>query len=67
VATVAQPTPRSRTGQKNLSVNGSEPPSSTDYLSIILQGLQTIKDGDFSVRLPVSWTGLAGKIADHFN
>jgi hypothetical protein len=48
-------------------VNGSEPPSSTDYLSIILQGLQTIKDGDFSVRLPVSWTGLAGKIADHFN
>src|SRR6202012_1959084 len=34
---------------------------------IILQGLQTMKDGDFSVRLPGSWTGLAGKIADHFN
>jgi HAMP domain-containing protein/CheY-like chemotaxis protein/signal transduction histidine kinase len=26
-----------------------------------------VKDGDFSVRLPVWWTGLAGKIADNFN
>jgi HAMP domain-containing protein/CheY-like chemotaxis protein/signal transduction histidine kinase len=26
-----------------------------------------MKDGDFSVRLPVAWTGLAGKIADNFN
>ncbi|HTX41882.1 MAG TPA: HAMP domain-containing protein, partial [Acidobacteriaceae bacterium] len=34
---------------------------------MILQGLQAMKDGDFSVRLPVAWTGLAGKIADHFN
>ena len=36
-------------------------------LSIILAGLQTMRDGDFSVRLPGSWTGLAGKLADTFN
>ena len=41
-------------------------PASTD-LSVILAGLQTMRDGDFSVRLPGSWTGLAGKIADTFN
>ncbi|HTZ95338.1 MAG TPA: HAMP domain-containing protein [Terriglobales bacterium] len=36
-------------------------------LAVILAGLQTMRGGDFSVRLPVSWTGLAGKIADTFN
>ena len=33
----------------------------------ILMALRTMRDGDFSVRLPVSWTGLSGKIADTFN
>src|SRR5205807_2378336 len=33
-------------------------------LGVILSGLQTMRNGDFSVRLPGSWTGLAGKIAD---
>ncbi len=47
--------------------NGALEPSSTEYLSVILQSLQTMKDGDFSVRLPVTWTGLPGKIADSFN
>src|SRR5213080_2675032 len=36
-------------------------------LSVVLAALQTMRDGDFSVRLPGSWTGLAGKIADTFN
>ncbi len=36
-------------------------------LSVILASLQTMRDGDFSVRLPGSWTGLTGKIADTFN
>ena len=36
-------------------------------MSAILVGLQTVWDGDFSVRLPGDWTGLAGKIADTFN
>src|SRR6202522_215450 len=41
-------------------------PDSGD-LSVILASLQTMRDGNFSVRLPGSWTGLAGKIADTFN
>src|SRR6185503_16325594 len=36
-------------------------------LSVVLAALQNMRDGDFSVRLPGSWTGLAGKIADTFN
>ena len=39
---------------------------SADFTAI-LASLQTMRDGDFSVRLPGSWTGLAGKIADTFN
>src|SRR4051794_354331 len=39
----------------------------TAYMSAILESLQTMRDGDFSVRLPVTWTGLPGKIADYFN
>jgi HAMP domain-containing protein/CheY-like chemotaxis protein len=39
----------------------------TAYMSSILESLQTMRDGDFSVRLPVTWTGLSGKIADSFN
>ena len=30
----------------------------------ILSILQAVKKGDFSVRLPAEWTGMAGKIAD---
>src|ERR1700756_3341804 len=36
-------------------------------LAVILASLQTMRDGDFSVRLPGTWTGLPGKIADTFN
>ncbi|MGH9575788.1 MAG: HAMP domain-containing protein [Terriglobales bacterium] len=35
--------------------------------SILLNGLQAMRDGDFSARLPGNWTGLEGKIADTFN
>src|ERR1700748_807199 len=38
-----------------------------DDLALILASLQTMRDGDFSVRLPVAWVGLKGKIADTFN
>jgi HAMP domain-containing protein/signal transduction histidine kinase/CheY-like chemotaxis protein len=33
----------------------------------VLAALTAIKKGDFNVRLPVSWTGIAGKVADTFN
>ncbi|HVW79027.1 MAG TPA: HAMP domain-containing protein [Alloacidobacterium sp.] len=36
-------------------------------LGVILTSLQHMKEGDFSIRLPGSWTGLPGKIADTFN
>jgi HAMP domain-containing protein/CheY-like chemotaxis protein/signal transduction histidine kinase len=36
-------------------------------LTIILASLQTMRDGDFTVRLPGTWVGLAGKVADTFN
>ncbi len=36
-------------------------------LAVILTSLQSMRDGDFSVRLPGSWTGLSGKVADTFN
>ena len=36
-------------------------------LSLVLSSLQTMREGDFSVRLPGTWTGLPGKLADTFN
>jgi HAMP domain-containing protein/CheY-like chemotaxis protein/GAF domain-containing protein len=52
-----------RTAQAVLDGSASQP----GELATILAGLQTMRDGDFSVRLPVAWTGLQGKIADTFN
>ncbi|HEY6070047.1 MAG TPA: HAMP domain-containing protein, partial [Chthoniobacterales bacterium] len=36
-------------------------------LKQLLGALTAFKRGDFSVRLPADWTGLAGKVADTFN
>ncbi len=51
--------------------NGVATPVPSDVspadLNAILASLQTMRDGDFSVRLPGSWTGVAGKLADTFN
>src|SRR5215212_9779845 len=35
--------------------------------STLLTAFIGLKQGDFSVRLPVEWTGVAGKVADTFN
>src|SRR5947199_272826 len=52
---------------KNGSKDGkSKTPEEID-LTAILTSLQSMRDGDFSVRLPGTWVGLAGKIADTFN
>ncbi len=45
----------------------SGPEVESGELVAILTSLQTMRDGDFSVRLPGSWVGLQGKIADTFN
>ncbi len=47
--------------------NGHSKGEASPDLVAILASLQTLRDGDFSVRLPGSWVGLAGKIADTFN
>src|SRR6266702_3353927 len=33
----------------------------------ILSAFVALKKGDFSARLPLGWTGIAGKVADTFN
>ena len=66
MATSTQEPSTGVSGQELLTLSNSNG-SDADYLGVILQSLQTMKDGDFSVRLPVGWTGLAGKIADNFN
>ena len=65
---------RNATETAETPVAGEMPAKANDHkallngeLSLILEGLQTVRNGDFSVRLPGSWTGLAGKIADTFN
>ena len=47
--------------------NGSPTPDESSELALILQTLRNVRNGDFSVRLPVVWTGLTGRIADTFN
>ena len=59
----AKPVRAKDNGSNGTGVNGHEPGD----LSLILASLQTMRDGDFSVRLPVAWTGLHGKVADTFN
>ena len=66
MSTTIKPPLSGQDGDNRYPVNGVEPPMS-ECLTAILQSLKTMKDGDFSVRLPVSWTGLPGKIADNFN
>src|SRR5437762_9511718 len=34
---------------------------------VLLKAMHALKKGDFTVRLPMEWTGVAGKVADTFN
>jgi HAMP domain-containing protein/CheY-like chemotaxis protein len=62
-AITANPEPSSKNNGHSSLVAETVSPD----LAVILACLQTMRAGDFSVRLPGSWTGLAGKIADTFN
>jgi HAMP domain-containing protein/CheY-like chemotaxis protein len=65
---VVKKTASGQNGQDHLSNSDSaQEPESFEYMAAILESLQKMKDGNFSVRLPVTWTGLSGKIADSFN
>src|SRR5262247_1095530 len=45
------------------------PASAADEIDhvALLTALKSLTKGDFSVRLPLSWTGMASKVADAFN
>jgi len=66
MSTTIEPPVSGQDGDNRYPTRVLEPPMS-ECLTAILQSLKTMKEGDFSVRLPVSWTGLPGKIADNFN
>src|SRR5438445_6968030 len=42
-------------------------PSQAVDAPVLLGALNALKKGDFSFRLPLEWTGVAGKVADTFN
>jgi HAMP domain-containing protein/CheY-like chemotaxis protein/signal transduction histidine kinase len=66
-STLTMETPSVETSSKgNGSARHSGESTAAD-LGMILGGLHAVRNGDFSVRLPGSWTGLPGKIADAFN
>ena len=44
-----------------------EPPAQSVDTTALLTALTALKKGNFSVRLPLDWTGVAGKVADTFN
>ncbi len=54
---------------RNNGKNNGKPKASDESLdlTVILTSLQSMRDGDFTVRLPGTWVGLAGKVADTFN
>src|ERR1044071_1662179 len=54
-------------GRKNGSKRPSAKPETDIDLKKLLRALQSVRDGDFSVRLPSDQTGIGGKIADTFN
>jgi CheY-like chemotaxis protein/HAMP domain-containing protein/signal transduction histidine kinase len=60
IPAIADTTVVKENGHKNGHLASAE-------LGLILASMQTMRDGDFSIRLPGGWTGIAGKIADTFN
>jgi len=64
--TLVQQSGVSQAQENQFSENALEP-SPSECMTAILNCLYSMRDGNFSVRLPVSWTGLPGKISDSFN
>src|SRR6202171_620462 len=57
-------------GTPNATAPISLPPrTTTDLLDpdVLLKVLAEVKSGDFNTRMPLEWTGIAGKIADALN
>jgi len=58
---------KAKRGKAAVAVANGSQPASDNSLQILLEALQAMRGGDFSVRLPRDQIGLAGKIADTFN
>ena len=57
--------PSNSNGHKQVELIG--PQSDTLDTAALLTAMVAVRNGDFAVRLPVTWTGVNGKIADTFN
>ncbi len=65
---VAKPPTNGKVHKRAPDDNGrAASPAATIDERELLAGLTALKKGDLSVRLPVEWTGVAGKVADAFN
>jgi len=67
---LGKPANRQNEASANLRRNGARKhDEDQDQLDVgkVLAALEALKKGDFSTRLPVAWTGIAGKVADSFN
>ena len=65
VSTPKTPKLKTTASGKANARNGGEPGQVNSVE--LLSALVAIKNGDFTVRLPLSWTGVGGKVADCFN
>ena len=43
------------------------PPTQSVDANALLSFLEQVKRGDFTARMPLDWTGVAGKVADGLN
>jgi len=58
---------RRKTAPTEASVSGNGFDSGDGQQARLLAALHSLRDGDFSVRLPSEWIGVQGKLADAFN
>jgi HAMP domain-containing protein/CheY-like chemotaxis protein len=68
-SSVNEVTPNPNEAITSLPKNNGKPKTHDESLdlAVILSSLQSMRNGDFTVRLPGTWVGLGGKIADTFN
>jgi HAMP domain-containing protein/CheY-like chemotaxis protein len=64
ISDISLPTEKKRSNRNHRTTHS---PSRDAEMELLLQALQTVLNGDFSVRLPVVWTGVPGKVADTLN
>src|SRR5215831_2972142 len=49
------------------ATNGNGPAANGSEMTALLGALNSLRQGRTGVRLPLDWTGVAGKVADAFN